>query len=493
MDSSSPTISALYDAARKSDKLSCDEHVSVKTIPYSRINDDFCDCLDGSDEPGTSACTKGTFFCRNRGYHSAKIFKSRVNDLVCDCCDGSDEWQHPTLCPNTCAEAGASFRKEVADKAARYAAGNAARLGVLASVLQTKNGWKAEISTIQAQEAEKHKIVADLRARKEAAEKVEAEAEAARKLQDESAALRRAAEKMANEDMSADQYLKWCEEGGEERKQHCLAEAEAAAEEKQEQGGGATGAATPPPADATTETTAAVAQETEQREETEAERGQRIARQWTRSSEAAGDADAAAAAVEDEGDKLLRENGELDENAPAGEQQKESVRLNTELTTAERDVQSLHDKKEQLNKKLEYNYGEDDALVSMVGRCVESDAQTKGGASYKYRVCPFDRSEQDSLSLGKFAEVSYAEDGASATMKFTGGAKCWNGPERSMTATLVCGSTDRMTSVDEPSVCEYTSVVETPMMCTNSLVARAKEEHDELEKSAKPEHSDELK
>jgi hypothetical protein len=33
-------------------------------IDFSKVNDDFCDCLfDGSDEPGTSACLNGRFYC----------------------------------------------------------------------------------------------------------------------------------------------------------------------------------------------------------------------------------------------------------------------------------------------------------------------------------------------------------------------------------------------------------------------------------------------
>jgi hypothetical protein len=35
-----------------------------EAIDFSRVNDDFCDCLfDGSDEPGTSACINGRFYC----------------------------------------------------------------------------------------------------------------------------------------------------------------------------------------------------------------------------------------------------------------------------------------------------------------------------------------------------------------------------------------------------------------------------------------------
>eukprot|EP00842_Homolaphlyctis_polyrhiza_P004509 jgi/Hompol1/5059/HPOL_004126-RA len=74
-------------------------------IPIAAVNDDFCDCADGSDEPGTSACPNGSFFCLNAGHIGAALSSSRVNDGVCDpeCCDGSDEYSGLRTCPNTCA------------------------------------------------------------------------------------------------------------------------------------------------------------------------------------------------------------------------------------------------------------------------------------------------------------------------------------------------------------------------------------------------------
>lgn len=104
------------------------------------MNDDYCDCPDGSDEPGTSACSHLSrfspstpsdhpadgvdvtpalpgFYCKNKGHRPSYLPFQRVNDGVCDydlCCDGSDEWAHVggTKCEDKCKEIGKEWRKQ---------------------------------------------------------------------------------------------------------------------------------------------------------------------------------------------------------------------------------------------------------------------------------------------------------------------------------------------------------------------------------------------
>ena len=60
------------------------------------MNDNYCDCPDGRDEPTTSACShiliqSPTFACTDNDGNPILIFASRLRDGIMDCSDGSDE------------------------------------------------------------------------------------------------------------------------------------------------------------------------------------------------------------------------------------------------------------------------------------------------------------------------------------------------------------------------------------------------------------------
>jgi hypothetical protein len=43
--------------------------------------------------------------------------------------------------------------------------------------------------------------------------------------------------------------------------------------------------------------------------------------------------------------------------------------------------------------------------------------------------------------------------------------RCWNGPDRSLTLQLECGTTEAVLSMDEPEKCAYAARFTTPAAC----------------------------
>ncbi|KAL6275115.1 hypothetical protein ACE6H2_018716 [Prunus campanulata] len=156
---------------KSSEVIKCKD--GSKKFSRAQLNDDFCDCPDGTDEPGTSACPGGKFYCRNVGHTPLLVFSSRVNDGICDCCDGSDEYDGKVKCPNTCWEAGKVARDKLKKKIATYQEGVTVRKQEVeqAKVAMAKD--EAELSKLQNEEKILKKLVEQLKERKEQIEKAE--------------------------------------------------------------------------------------------------------------------------------------------------------------------------------------------------------------------------------------------------------------------------------------------------------------------------------
>ncbi|KAJ6543846.1 glucosidase II beta subunit-like-domain-containing protein [Mycena capillaripes] len=134
-----------------------------KEIPWDFVNDDACDCPDGSDEPGTSACPNSTFYCQNVGHIGGTIPSSRVNDGLCEpqCCDGSDE--RPGVCKNACKEIGETYKKQRDAERKIQKTGAKIRSSYIAFAHKEKKRLEALVETSAAEILVREKEVARLR------------------------------------------------------------------------------------------------------------------------------------------------------------------------------------------------------------------------------------------------------------------------------------------------------------------------------------------
>jgi len=137
---------------------------------------------------------------------------------------------------------------------------------------------------------------------------------------------------------------------------------------------------------------------------------------------------------------------------------------------ATRDVESDLREDEDLLTKLSGYYGPDGEWLKLKDTCIE-----KNTGEYTYSVCFFGQATQRSNgaggtnSLGRFTR--WNDDAEEGTMDYYSaqmyehGAKCWNGPERSVELILTCGTENALLSVAEPEKCEYQFEGTSPALC----------------------------
>lgn len=144
------------------------------TVPFIQVNDDYCDCPDASDEPGTAACPHGFFHCTNAGHKPLNIASSRVNDGICDCCDGTDEYANKNInCPKNCNELGRTAREEAQKRAELLKAGKQLRAELSEQGIQLKQEMKEKLAKLQKDKLEAEKVQKEKEFLKKQAEELE--------------------------------------------------------------------------------------------------------------------------------------------------------------------------------------------------------------------------------------------------------------------------------------------------------------------------------
>ena len=493
-----------------------------KQLPASYVNDDYCDCADGSDEPRTGACPGSTLRCENKMHKPTVVFASRVNDGVCDCCDGGDEPASPGLCKNTCVdrarEAFAHLEAACATKAERSRTGRAAA---------TKRAEDLKKAAKELEEKQpEHARLRQLLDVAEADEAAELKSREARLASGELASALRLAD--LTDEMVPRALVRvalGAGVDGVDRMYETLLEHEQlkpvmddvdsadlieiamAARDEQAAAKQAGQSAAPSEASETAAAQICEAHEVCGHEASMlavlplAELDAPSMRDVLGTFAYENDHMAALAKACRE---LLAGVGiAVDEKAVKGALELLEPFKHTGAEAARRmhshvDV-AINASTKVVNEltpihELMSDFGEGQEWFHLHGKCFSHTvAQSLGG--YGYEVCPFDKAEQNGkYSLGRYegwaplsagAAEALARSGrepyAGGAMRFGGGLPCDEKP-RSMRVLFECGEEDRLTEVTEPSTCEYEGWFETPSACSVDTLRRR---YEDLEREAK--------
>ncbi|XP_036969094.1 glucosidase 2 subunit beta-like isoform X1 [Acanthopagrus latus] len=407
-----------------------------KVIPFEQVNDDYCDCEDGSDEPGTSACPRGRFYCTNLGFRPHYIPSSRVNDGICDCCDASDEYNSHAHCQNTCWNLGQRERAYVEGQ-----------MRTLDEGLQLKQQLIEEGVLLWREKQ------SQLRELQQAAEDLQIKLEDHRRRKHEA-------------DRRKEQTLKALEggDGGLRRQNSTVTGIFKLLDSNKD------GSLT---VDEVQAKVALVHDEERVLSEDEAVAllGGGNQMDLTKFQHTLWD-------ILTKGDSVKIKDTLGAPGSPAGEDphlkavDRAAEWEATNLKKVEEAYETVNMEISDLQKKLALDYGTDWEFLFLNSQCYKLKVY-----EYTYTLCPFNQVTQKStagteVSLGKWGMWAGTPKNQYSQMVYENGEPCWQGGSRSTTVTLTCGTETALRSVKEPSKCQYIMDFQTPVACQPVLKQR---------------------
>ena len=465
------------------------------SFPFSRVNDDFCDCSDASDEPGTSACPNGVFYCFNLGHRPKNIPSRFVNDGFCDCCDGSDEYKSPSglLCQNTCDEEGQAQMTKLKEYEIIHQEGYKHKLDFI-QLGVSKRGEKNEELIVLKEEVEKASDVMfqEEQVKNDAEEAAKAAKENHKQIVD---GLKLEARQIqilslfneldtngdnvvSSEELKIRPELDSNEDG-------VADETELITLFKEELDGGVT---VEELADRWDEyqniNTAFLKRQDQVINDIKQGNETRVPRPEFENGE---EPDPNSDSDYDSEPELPDEVSPSDSEEIKLEFDDETKSLIATADEAKRvyeDAKRAHDdiqnKIKNIDKFLALDLGTEHEFYPISEKCF-----TKDDREYTYELCPFNKVVQRpknggrETSLGVWGEWEHTVSRYDI-MWYTKGEKCWNGPERNTQVILLCGSDSELISVDEPDRCQYSFHFRTPAACKKTLGESRLHHHDEL-------------
>ncbi|VDK75677.1 unnamed protein product [Litomosoides sigmodontis] len=460
-----------------------------KSIPFSQVNDDYCDCPDGSDEPGTSACPNAKFHCLNRGFKAEDLPSSRVNDQICDCCDGSDEWDSAVDCLDICNDLGSKYREEMRQKTELAKQGYVKRMELAAAGQQLKTEKSEKLKTLKKEMDEITKLRIDARTKMDEKSNLAAEArkkheesweEEKKKLKQEYAQVLFTSfdsnkdGKVTLEELKLAKEFDTNEDGAvsDDEIKHFLPDVRDCDFEVF--------------LESVYDNIRSVFEKPSEIETDEIEPYSALPEQIESSSEnneVETPREIKTNENESTGLKIPRIPN-IDLKQPPFDEETQAVVKEAQDAKAEYDDidKRYIDLELSIKDSEQYegdNFGTDMAWVSLKGRCFELDEN-----EYVYKLCLFEKAVQKGKNsaidtdLGKWSGWIGSEPNKYALQSYQKGTPCWNGPDRSTKVITECGKETELVEVLEPNKCEYLFTLRSPAACPDP--AAITDQHEEL-------------